>query len=181
MSIDPQALADLTLKMDEVGLPNPERAARKELESGRPILATHSFLKWLTDEMVPTGDQRWIDWTLKHPEHHPVLAPALEKLLGAGVDREALTALVRVMQFRICDHICYMLDQVAVPGYVPVQDFGVYHVGGGDSPTTDKPIARLDSLHEMIGAWDPESESEDAEESDDEIDENDLEEMEEDE
>lgn len=180
MSIDPQALADLTLKMDEVGLPDPEAAAREELESGEPILATHSFLKWLTDEMVPAGDQRWIDWALKHPEHNPGLAPALEKLLGAGVDRDALTALVRVMQFRICDHVCYMLDQVAMPGEVPIQDFAVYHVGGGNSPTTDKPIARLEGLHELIGEWDPESESE-SEESGEEIDENDLEEMEEDE
>ena len=50
-----------------------------------------------------------------------------------------------------------MLDQVALPGSVPVQDFGVYHVGGGDSPASDKPIARLDALHEQIGEleyWD---------------------------
>lgn len=180
MSIDPQVLADLTVKMDEVGLPDPEGAAREELETGEPILATHSFLKWLTDEMVPAGDQRWIDWTLKHPEHNPVLAAALEALLGAGVDREALTELVRVMQFRICDHICYMLDQVAMPGEVPIQDFAVYQVGGGDSPATDQPIARLEGLHELIGEWDPEGESK-SEEKDDELEENQQEEMEEDE
>lgn len=180
MSIDPQVLADLTAKMGELGLPDPEGAARDELESGKPILATHSFLKWLTDEMVPAGDQRWIAYALKHPEHNPVLAPALEKVLAAGVDREALTALVRVMQFRMCDHICYMLDQVALPGEVPVQDFGVYHVGGGESPTTDQPIARLEGLHELIGEWDPEGESA-AAESDGEMDEDALEAMEEDE
>lgn len=82
-------------------------------------------------------------------------AVALARLLEAGTDRNDLNTLVRVMQFKICDHICFMLDQVAREGYVPIQDFCVYHVGGGDSPTTDKPIARLTALHELIGIWDP--------------------------
>lgn len=160
MVVDPVALAELTAKMRLLGLPDPEGAAQEELETGVPILATQSFLKWLTDEMVRPGDHRWITRALNNADDHPVLAPALRQLLDAGAGRDDLTAVVRVMQYRMCDHVCFMLDQVAVPGSVPVQDFGVYHVGGGDSPTTDRPIARLDALHEQIGAWDPSEEAE---------------------
>ncbi len=158
MAIHRKALADLTAKMRQLGLPDPEGAAREELETGSPILATYSFLKWLTDAMVSPGDHTWINRALRNPGENPVLAPALRRLLKAGADRDDLNALVRVMQFRICDHVCFMLDQVAVPGSVPIQDFAVYHVGGGDSPDTDKPIARLEALHEEIGAWDPSQE-----------------------
>src|SRR4051812_27994082 len=49
MAVDPVALAELTAKMRQLGLPDPERAARAELETGAPILATQSFLKWLAD------------------------------------------------------------------------------------------------------------------------------------
>ena len=161
MAINRKKLADLAAKMRQVNLPDPEEAAREELETGSPILATYSFLKWLTDEMVRSGDYAWMDHALQHTEANPVLGLALRRLLDAGADREELNTLVRIMQFKICDHVCFMLDQVAVSGYVPIQDFGVYHVGGGKSPTEDKPIARLEALHEEIGAWDP---SQDAQE-----------------
>lgn len=159
MAVDPVAVAELAAKMRQLGLPDPEAAARRELETGTPILATQSFLKWLASGMARAGDHRWIDRALRSPADYPALAPALRRLLDAGASREDLTAVVRVMQFRVCDHVCFMLDQVAAPGAVPVQDFGVYHVGGGDSPTTDRPIARLDALHEQIGAWDPSQEA----------------------
>jgi hypothetical protein len=158
MPIDPKKLAALTEQMRSLGLPDPENAAREELKTGDPILATQSFLKWLTDEMVRPGDYRWIDGTVADQEDSPVLGPALARLLKTGADRDDVIAVGRVLQYRICHHICTMLDQVSLPGYVPIQDFGVYHVGGGDSPTTDKPIVRLEGLHEQIEAWDPESE-----------------------
>jgi hypothetical protein len=161
MTIDPKALAALAAKMRQLNLPDPKKAAREELETGTPILATYSFLKWLTDEMVRPGDYAWMDHALKHAEAKPALEQVLRRLLAAGADRESLNTLVRIMQFKICDHVCVMLDQVALPGYVPIQDFGVYHVGGGNDPTEDKPIARLEALHEEIAAWDP---SQDAEE-----------------
>ena len=151
MAVDPQKLEELAAQLRQLGLPDPERAARRELETGEPILATQSFLKWLTDGIEPPGDYAWMDRTLRDRERHPVLGPALERLLAAGAERADLQAVVRAMQFRICEHVCFMLDQVALPGYVPIQDLGVYHVGGGDSPTSDRPIARLDALHEQIG------------------------------
>lgn len=160
MPIDPAQLAALTEQMRRLDLPDPERAARAELETGSPILATQSFLKWLTDELVKPGDAAWIERTLRNREHHPLLAPALERLLAAGIEQSDLIDVVRVMQFKIVDHICYMLDSIALPGQVPIQDFGLYLVGGGDSPSTDKPIVRLDALHEQIGAWDPSEQEE---------------------
>jgi hypothetical protein len=166
MPADPQAIAALAAQMKTLGLPDPEGAARRELETGSPILATQSFLTWLTNEMVAPGDRAWIDRALSNREHHPVLAPLLDRLLAAGASRDDLTLLARLMQFRICDHVCYMVDSVALPGYVPIQDFGLYVVGGGDSPTSDKPIVRLDALHEQIGFWDPSEEHDDDEEED---------------
>ena len=167
MPADRKAVTALAKKMRQLGLPDPTAAARRELETGEPILATHSFLTWLTGEMVSPGDHGWIDRALANPGSFPALTPVLGRVLAAGVSRDDLTALVRVMQFRMCDHVCLMLDQVAVPGTVPVQDFGVYHVGGGNSPTTDKPIVRLDTLHEQIGAWDPDAEAGGGEEDED--------------
>lgn len=155
MPIDPEQLAALTKQMQQVGIPDPEAAAKQELETGSPILATMSFMTWLTGEMVKPDDEKWIDRAVKNPDDHPVLGPALKRLVKAGASRADLIDVVRVMQFKIVDHICYMLDSVALPGTVPIQDFGVYVVGGGDSPTTDKPIVRLDALHEQIGFWDP--------------------------
>jgi len=105
--------------------------------------------------MIHPGDEKWIERALKHPDDHPVLAPALKRIQEAGVSRDDLVDVVRVMQFQIVDHVCYMLDSIALPGTVPIQDFGVYVVGGGDSPTTDKSIVRLESLHEQVGSWDP--------------------------
>ena len=48
MALDRKVLRDLTAKMKQLGLPNPAELAREELESGEPILATYSFLTWLT-------------------------------------------------------------------------------------------------------------------------------------
>ncbi|HVC92084.1 MAG TPA: hypothetical protein VND64_00260 [Pirellulales bacterium] len=105
--------------------------------------------------MVRLGDYAWMDRARKRDEP---LGLALQRLLDAGADRKDLNDVVRAMQYRICDHICVMLDQVALPGQVPIQDFGVYHVGGGDTPDKDKPIARLEGLHEEIEAWNPSQE-----------------------
>ena len=164
MALDRKALKDLTARMKQLGLPDPAAAAREELESGEPILATYSFLTWLTGEMVPLGDSKWISRSLKHADVNPLLSATLKRLLAAGVDRDDLTTLVRIMQYRICNHVCTMLDQVGLPGTVPIQDFAVYHVGGGDSPEDDRPIARLQDLHEEIEQWDPSGESEDEDE-----------------
>jgi len=157
MPVDPEKLAALTEKFRQLNLAwifsDPEKAAREELETGEPTLATYSFLKWLTDATVRPQDFAWMDQAIENNE--PVLGPALKRLLDAGMDRNDLNTVVRVMQYRICDHLCFMLDQMAYEQYVPVQDFGVYHVGGGESPVDDKPIARLNALHEQIGAWDP--------------------------
>ena len=159
MALDRKALKDLTARMKQLGLPDPAAAARAELESGEPILATYSFLTWLTREMV--GDPKWIKAALKHADVNPLLTSTLTRLLAAGADRDDLTTLVRIMQYRICKHVCTMLDQVALPGTVPIQDFAVYHVGGGESPEDDRPIARLQDLHEEIEQWDPSAETED--------------------
>ncbi len=162
MEVDSEKLAELTAQFESLDLPeeiglDPEEAAREELETGEPILATFSFMKWLTGEMVQPGDFRWIEVVAENPTmmEYKVLAPVLKRLLDAGADRNDLTTLVRVMQYFICTHVCTMVDQVAMEGIVPIQDFGLYVMGDGDDPTTDKPIARIEALHEQIGAWDP--------------------------
>jgi hypothetical protein len=161
MEVDPKRLAELTAQFEALNLPpsilDPEEAALDELESGEPILATYSFLKWLTDAMVKPGDSRWMDVVAENSGmmEYKVLASVLKRLLDAGADRNDLNTLVRIMQYDICNHICYMLDQVAMEGILPIQDFGLYVMGDGDDPSTDKPIVRIEDLHKQICGWHP--------------------------
>jgi hypothetical protein len=47
---------------------------------------------------------------------------------------------------------------------VPIQSFAVYHIDGGDSPTTDVPVAKFAGSHVMVGAWHPDAEAEEDDE-----------------
>lgn len=109
-------IADLTELLTQLGAPDPAAWARSEVEEDIPQLARYVFLSHAWRHVVDQDDETWIDSWLEEAERSPDspgagIGPALRRLLASGVDRRALTEVVRVMQYSALFNLCLLLDE----------------------------------------------------------------------
>lgn len=153
---DEQRIADLTELLTRLGAPDPSAWARSEVEEDIPQVARYLFLRQAWTHVIADGDDAWIDAWRELAAQSPAapcagIGPALERLLAAGVDRDDLSTVVRVMQYSTLFGLCYLLDD---PGEVEPEAAEVAWalVEVDDEGTVGR---HLGALHESLLETDP--------------------------
>ena len=102
-------LADLFRKL---GARNPEVWARSQVKEGLPQLARFVFLRQAWKLVVAERDRSWLSERANDDQRGPggAIGPALKRLLALGASEDDLTAVARVMQWRVLSGLCYLLD-----------------------------------------------------------------------
>jgi len=156
MTDDEQKVADLTELLTRLGAPDPSAWARSEVEEDIPQVARYLFLRQAWQHVVADGDTSWIDAWRELAAQAPSapcagIGPALERLSAAGIDRDDLTTVVRVMQYSVLFGLCYLLDD---PGAAEpeVEELGWALV----EVDADGDVGRhIGALHESLLETDP--------------------------
>lgn len=117
---------------------DPEAWARSQLEEGIDQYGRLVFLRGAWEGVVAERDHGWMDSALARAKRRPdepgaEAGLALGRLLAAGVRRDDLAAVVRVMQAETLAHVMGLLD-----------DPGVVTYPAGDVPRVDWALVRLD-------------------------------------
>jgi hypothetical protein len=149
-----EAWRQLTEVFRKLRADDPEAWARSQLEEGIPQLAIFCFSKAMWQGIVDENDTEWIDaeieWARTHPnEPCAQIGPALEEMLSKGVSRQAITDLVRVMQYGLLYHVASLLDGSRIVEF-PVNNWTLYQVD-----ENDRLIAIIQGLHEVLLSMDP--------------------------
>jgi hypothetical protein len=153
---DEQRVADLTELLTHLGASDPSAWARSEVEEDIPQVARYLFLRQAWQHVVPEDDSSWIEVWREMAAQSPAapgagIGPALERLQAAGVNREDLTTVVRVMQYSTLFGLCYLLDD---PGAAEpeVEDLGWALVEVDPEGNVGRHIG---ALHESLLETDP--------------------------
>ena len=145
-------LRELTGLFRKLGAPDPEGWARSQIEENINQLGRFLFLRQAWRLVVPPGDVTWVAHG-KSIDRGPggEIGPALTRLLSLGANEKDLTAVVRVMQWRLLFGLCYLLSD---PGDVEdeVKDlaWGLFQVD-----EDGQPVASIDGLYESVLETDP--------------------------
>jgi hypothetical protein len=136
------------------GADDPESWARSQLEEGIPQLAIFCFAKALWQGVIDENDHKWIDHEIAWAKSRPQAScaqtgPALEEMLAKGVSRQAITNLVRVMQYSVLFHACSVLDGSRMVE-LPINDWVLHQVD-----ENGRPVAIIQGLHEVLLGMDP--------------------------
>ena len=146
--MDKKRLTDLFRKL---GAPNPEGWAQVHLDEGKPQLARYLFLRQAWRLVVGPNDASWIS-ERKNDMSGPggEIGPALQRLLALGASDGDLSAIVRVMQWRLLAGLCLLLED---PGDLEddVKNIAWCLFEMDD----DEPIRPLDRLIESLLETDP--------------------------
>lgn len=145
------SLTDQFRALDAV---DPESWARSQIQEGIPQYARFVFLRQMWQNVVSEGDTAWIDPTIAQSERQPrapgaSAGPILQRMLAAGVSREDITELTRVMQWQTLDGIAYQLADPNVVAYpsdkTPAVYWALHEVG-----QNGEVLHTIDSLHESV-------------------------------
>lgn len=144
---------ELTALFAKLGASEPELSARSQIEEGIPQLQRFLFLRQAWRTLVADGDTRWIEHERQTKFDSPggAIAPALERVLAAGVDPLDISDIVRVMQWQALFSFCYLLADPDIPEpEVADIDWGLFQVDEHGRPTV-----AISSLHESVLETDP--------------------------
>ena len=146
-------LNELTELFRKLGARNPADWASSQLNENLPQLARFLFLRETWKLVVADNDPTWIHARMSDDPAGPggEIGPALKRLLATGAEESDLTAVVRVMQWRLLFGFCQLLDD---PGALEreVRDVAwrLFQVDEDDQPT-----AVLSGLQESVLETDP--------------------------
>jgi len=140
--------SELTDLFGKLGARDPALWAHSQIREGIPQLARFLFLRQAWRQVVPPGDETWVEQELKTPVNAPggIIVAPLRRLIDGGASISDLTILVRIMQWRLLFRLCYLLDD---PGDVEEE---VENIEWGLFQTDDKgnPLEPIDGLHESV-------------------------------
>jgi hypothetical protein len=143
-----QKLAAIEELLRKQGL-SPEsarEAARDALASGEPVLESLCFQALAEHVLARIHSASWISNRAKDSscDGHEVI----KRLLDAGASPKDLALFARMMQREYLSNLGGVLDGAGIFGTpdLPCKDFRVFAVD-----SSDKPLARLDELHESLG------------------------------
>ena len=144
---------ELTDLFRKLGARNPAAWASSQLNEQLPQLARFLFLRQAWNLVVGENDPSWIAAHIADDPKGPGgdIGPALKRLLAAGAAESDLTAVVRVMQWRLLFGLCQLLDD---PGTLEseVNDVAwrLFKIDEDDKPTD-----AIAGLHESVLETDP--------------------------
>lgn len=143
---------ELTELFRRLGAREPHLWARSQVEEQIPQLARFLFLRQTWRLVVAADDRAWLSENIAEAdEPGGDLAPALGRLLAVGASERDLTAVVRVMQWRVLAGLCQLLDD---PGHVEAEVADIaWRLFQVDE--SGLPIASLGGLIESVLATDP--------------------------
>lgn len=149
-----QQLKQLSEIFRNAGAVDPESWAFSEIEEGIPQLARFSFLKAITSILLKETDLDWGDDQIEgnykdSNEPGAQILPALKEMLEKNVSREAITDLVRVIQYQTLFHVCSTIDCTYEPG-TPIESWGLFQKDENEDPTVE-----ISGLHESLLEFDP--------------------------
>jgi len=152
-------IQQLTAHFRLLGAFDPESWARSQVEEGIPQYARLVFLRQAWQGVIADGDASWIEPEIQESERHPRqpgagIGPALKRMLAAGVSREDIVEVIRVMQWKVLARIAYQLSDPGVVDYpsgeMPHVNWTLFEVGDDG-----KPLHPIDGLHESVLDTDP--------------------------
>jgi hypothetical protein len=149
-AMDEQELTELFRKL---GAQDPEGWAHSQIREGIPQLARYLFLRQAWRSIVSPDNRSWISAAQQTNPAGPGgdIVPALKRLLAAGAREEDLTAVVRVMQWRLLARFCVLLEE---PGDVEPEvadlEWQLFQIDENNTP-----IAPISTLIESVLETDP--------------------------
>ena len=143
-----QRLAAIEKLLREQGLDqnSAKEAARDAVESGEPVLESLCFQRLAEHILVKTHSSSWISNRAKDASID--VEGVIKRLLDSGASPKDLALFARIMQREYLSNLGCILDGAGIYGTpdLPCQDFRVFAVDDAD-----KPLAKLDELHESLG------------------------------
>jgi hypothetical protein len=142
-----------------LGASNPEQWAESEIKEGIPQYARFVFLKTAWNAVISEGNDTWIDNAIKQSEREPNdpcsgAGVALKRMLAAGISRQDITSLVRVMQYETLFALCYQLDDSSVAEY-PAETLPQVHWALMQVTEEGEHVGEIGGLHESVLELDP--------------------------
>ena len=123
-----------------------KRGSRDAVESGQPVLESLCFQHLAEHILARIHSSSWISNRAKDPDcdGHDVI----KRLIDSGASPKDLAVFARMMQREYLSHLGCILDGAGIYGTpdLPCQDFRVFAVNDAD-----KPLTKLDELHESLG------------------------------
>jgi hypothetical protein len=103
---------ELTALFARLGADDPAGWAGSQIREGIPQLARFLFLRQAWKLVVPEDDNTWISRQEDVNPNGPggAIVPALARLKARGVDKADITTIVRIMQWQLLFHLCYLLE-----------------------------------------------------------------------
>jgi hypothetical protein len=149
----------LTDHFKALGANNPEQWAESQVKEGIPQYARFVFLKTAWNAVVSEGSDHWIDNLIKQYERKPNdpcsgAGAALKRMLAAGISRQDITDIVRVMQSETLFALCYQLSDSSAVEY-PSDALPQVHWALTQVTEEGEHIAEISSLHESVLSLDP--------------------------
>jgi len=144
---------ELTALFQKLGARNPAGWAHSQLNEDLPQLARFLFLREAWKLVVADNDFTWIPARANDDPAGPggEIGPALQRLFAAGAAERDVTAVVRVMQWRLLFGLCHLLDD---PGQLEEDVRNIaWRLFQVDE--NDQPVAKMNSLHESVLETDP--------------------------
>jgi len=154
-----QEIQKLTEHFRALGASDPESLARSQIEEGIPQYARLVFLRQAWQSVIADGDTSWIEPQIQQAERRPRqpgagIGPALKRMLAAGVTREDIAEVVRVMQWGVLARIAYQLEDPGVVEYsseeTPRVSWTLFEVDNDGQP-----LHPINGLHESVLDTDP--------------------------
>lgn len=154
-----QEIQRLTEYFRVLGAPDPEGWARSQVQEGIPQYARFVFLRQMWQNVIGDGDTSWIDRSMRVADWKPRdpgagIGPALKRMLAAGVAREDITEVVRVMQWQTLSGIAHQLDDPGVVSFpskeTPRVNWMLFEVDDDGDP-----LHPIEGLHESVLDTDP--------------------------
>jgi hypothetical protein len=144
---------ELTALFRKLGARDPAARARSQINENIPQLARFLVLRQAWKLVVNDNDSSWIAEMRQVDSGKPGgdAGPALACVLAAGGQKEDLTKIVRVMQWRLLSGLCQLLDD---PGTIESEtgdiSWRLFQVDEGDHP-----IAIMGGLTKSVLETDP--------------------------
>ena len=150
---------DLIEAFRAMGAADPEALASSQLDDRVPALHRFAFLKRLWDQVADTRSTQWIDRTIGQAEGlgaddpQAAAAPALQRMLAAGIDPNDILKVVWCAQAEMIYNVASQLDdpdfavgQLPQHGGMEVEDalWGLFTVN-----EDGKPKLLIEGFHEV--------------------------------
>lgn len=163
--------ADLRAKFTKLDVDELEYCIEDELDKhANPRLAPLVMFHQIWSAVLRTGETKWIDETMTHFENRKTLEgvaaamwpeeqemlEALTAIKESGIDLRHITTLARRSQVHLLSHVAYTLSD----SHSDEEEFRDVHWAVFETDEDEKPLRKMNVLHEYFGMVDPDREQE---------------------